>query len=61
MIGDSPSIIPLPDPPENPVSYQQIQFPSSNVLLVPILIGLVLLLGRWVFGLEPGVIPAWVR
>ncbi|MBL9187809.1 MAG: SLC13/DASS family transporter [Opitutaceae bacterium] len=32
-----------------------------NVLLVPILIGLVLLLGGVVFGIEPGAIPAWVR
>jgi sodium-dependent dicarboxylate transporter 2/3/5 len=32
-----------------------------NVLLVPIIIGLVLLLGRFVFGIAPGVIPTWVR
>ncbi len=32
-----------------------------NVLLVPIIIGLVLLLGRWVFGIEAGVVPGWVR
>jgi sodium-dependent dicarboxylate transporter 2/3/5 len=30
-----------------------------NVLLVPVLIGLLLLLGRFVFGIEPGVLPAW--
>jgi sodium-dependent dicarboxylate transporter 2/3/5 len=32
-----------------------------NVLLVPIIIGLVMLLGRWVFGIEPGIVPGWVR
>ncbi|MDP3069790.1 MAG: DASS family sodium-coupled anion symporter [Opitutaceae bacterium] len=32
-----------------------------NVLLVPIMIGLVLLVGRVIFAIEPGVIPAWVR
>lgn len=32
-----------------------------NILLVPIIVGLVLLLGRWVFGIEPGVVPAWAR
>jgi hypothetical protein len=32
-----------------------------NVLLVPTIIGLVLRLGRFVFGIEPGVIPTWVR
>jgi hypothetical protein len=32
-----------------------------NALLVPIIIGLVLLPGRFVFGIEPGVIPTWVR
>lgn len=32
-----------------------------NVLLVPTIIGLVLRLGRFVFGIEPGVIPKWVR
>ena len=32
-----------------------------NVTLVPILIGLVLLIGRWVFGIEAGLIPGWVR
>ncbi|MBL9189480.1 MAG: DASS family sodium-coupled anion symporter [Opitutaceae bacterium] len=32
-----------------------------NVLLVPIIVGLVMLVGRWVFGIEPGVVPAWVR
>ena len=32
-----------------------------NVLIVPIIIGLVLRLGRFVFGIEPGVIPKWVR
>jgi len=32
-----------------------------NVLLVPILIGLVLLVGRWIFSIEPGIVPAWAR
>ena len=32
-----------------------------NVLLMPTIIGLVLRLGRFVFGIEPGVIPKWVR
>lgn len=32
-----------------------------NVLLVPIIIGLVVLLGRFVFGIEPGVIAFWVH
>lgn len=32
-----------------------------NVLLVPIIVGLVMLLGRWVFGIEGGVVPAWVK
>jgi sodium-dependent dicarboxylate transporter 2/3/5 len=32
-----------------------------NVLLVPIIIGLVVLLGRVVFGIEPGVLPPWVK
>jgi len=32
-----------------------------NVLLVPILIGLMLLLGRVVFGVEMDLIPAWVK
>lgn len=32
-----------------------------DLLLVPIIIGLVLRLGRFVFGIEPGVIPKWVR
>jgi sodium-dependent dicarboxylate transporter 2/3/5 len=32
-----------------------------NVLLVPILVGLVLLLGRLVFDVELGVMPAWAR
>ncbi|MDP3071489.1 MAG: SLC13 family permease [Opitutaceae bacterium] len=32
-----------------------------NVMLVPLIVGLVMLIGRWVFGIEPGVIPAWVR
>jgi len=32
-----------------------------NVLLVPILVGLVLLLGRLVFDVELGVVPAWAR
>ena len=31
-----------------------------NVALVPILVGLLLLLGRAVFGIEVGVIPEWV-
>lgn len=30
-----------------------------NLLLVPIILGLVWLLGPWIFGLEPGVIPPW--
>ncbi len=32
-----------------------------NVLLVPILVGLLLLLGPWVFDIETGVMPAWVK
>jgi len=32
-----------------------------NVLLVPILLGLVMLLGRLVFGIQVDVIPAWVK
>lgn len=32
-----------------------------NLLLVPIIVALVWLLGPWVFGLEQGVIPAWVK
>jgi len=32
-----------------------------NVLFVPLIVGLVLLLGRFVFDIEPGVVPAWVR
>lgn len=32
-----------------------------NLLLVPILVGLVWLLGPLIFGLEPGVVPAWAR
>jgi solute carrier family 13 (sodium-dependent dicarboxylate transporter), member 2/3/5 len=30
-----------------------------NLALVPLLIGLVLLLGRWVFGIDLGVVPDW--
>ena len=30
-----------------------------NVALVPLLVGLLLLLGRAVFGIEVGVIPEW--
>jgi sodium-dependent dicarboxylate transporter 2/3/5 len=30
-----------------------------NLAMVPILVAAVLLLGKWVFGLEPGVIPDW--
>lgn len=32
-----------------------------NLLLVPILVGLVLLLGPYVFGIESNVVPAWAR
>ncbi len=32
-----------------------------NVALVPVIVGLVLLLGPWVFGIELDVVPAWVR
>ncbi len=32
-----------------------------NALLVPILVGLLWLLGPWIFGIQAGVIPAWVR
>ena len=32
-----------------------------NLALVPILVGLVLLLGRWIFGIEAGVIPGWAQ
>ena len=32
-----------------------------NLLLVPILVGLVWLLGPLIFGLEPGVVPSWAR
>jgi sodium-dependent dicarboxylate transporter 2/3/5 len=32
-----------------------------NVLLVPILIGLVVLLGGWIFGIEAGVVPPWAQ
>jgi solute carrier family 13 (sodium-dependent dicarboxylate transporter), member 2/3/5 len=32
-----------------------------NLILVPIILGLVWLLGPWVFGLEPGVIPPWAQ
>lgn len=32
-----------------------------NVLLVPIILGLVLLLGPWVFGIQIDVIPAWAK
>ena len=31
-----------------------------NVLLVPILVGLLVLLGPWVFDIQAGVMPAWV-
>lgn len=32
-----------------------------NLLLVPVIVGLVWLLGPLIFGLEPGVVPAWAR
>jgi sodium-dependent dicarboxylate transporter 2/3/5 len=32
-----------------------------NVLLVPIVVGLLVLLGPWVFDIHMGVIPAWVK
>jgi sodium-dependent dicarboxylate transporter 2/3/5 len=32
-----------------------------NLLLVPIVVGLVWLLGPWVFGIELGVVPDWVK
>jgi len=32
-----------------------------NILLVPILVGLMLLLGPYIFGIEAGVIPPWAR
>jgi len=32
-----------------------------NVLMVPVIVGLVLLLGPYVFDLQLGVVPAWVR
>lgn len=32
-----------------------------NLLLVPIVVGLVWLIGPWVFGIESGTIPAWVK
>ena len=32
-----------------------------NLALVPILVGLVLLLGPWVFGVEVGVVPPWAK
>ncbi len=32
-----------------------------NVLLVPIVVGLVLLIGPWLFGIEAGVVPPWAR
>jgi hypothetical protein len=31
-----------------------------NLALVPIIVGLVLLLGHWIFGIEMGVLPSWV-
>jgi hypothetical protein len=30
-----------------------------NVVMVPVVLGAVLLLGPWIFGLEFDVIPAW--
>jgi len=30
-----------------------------NIVLVPVLVGLLLLLGPWVFGIEAGVVPGW--
>ena len=32
-----------------------------NVMLVPIMVGLLWLLGPWIFDIQGGVIPAWVR
>ena len=32
-----------------------------NVLLVPIVVGLLLLLGPWVFDIHTGVLPGWAR
>jgi sodium-dependent dicarboxylate transporter 2/3/5 len=32
-----------------------------NVLLVPIVVGLLMLLGPWVFDIHTGVVPAWAR
>lgn len=32
-----------------------------NLALLPIITGLVFLLGRWIFGIEIGVVPAWAR
>lgn len=31
-----------------------------NVLLVPVIVGLMMLLGPWIFGIDFGVLPAWV-
>ncbi len=32
-----------------------------NVILVPVIVGVVWLIGRWVFDIEFGVVPAWAR
>jgi solute carrier family 13 (sodium-dependent dicarboxylate transporter), member 2/3/5 len=32
-----------------------------NILFVPLIIGLVLIIGRFIFNIEPGVVPEWVR
>jgi sodium-dependent dicarboxylate transporter 2/3/5 len=32
-----------------------------NLLLVPIIIGLLWILGPWIFGIELGIIPEWAR
>jgi hypothetical protein len=32
-----------------------------NVVLVPVIVGLRLLIGPWLFGIETRVIPAWAK
>lgn len=32
-----------------------------NLALVPIIVGLVFLLGRWVFSIESGIVPSWIK
>lgn len=62
-------MLPVGTPP-NAIVYGSGMMPLSamaragivlNVLLVPILVGALLLLGPWVFDLQRGVMPPWVR